>query len=222
MATISDRPNDPIADYKLVDAYMRWALEATEEVAGVEGLKIVLRDANLEKYIDNYPKDKPQVVSGVTFSDYASLNAGLLTFYGRAGRGIVKRVGRVSARKGYEHQSSTFNIATVLAAKALPPSTQIKMGITAMMSGFKIMGESAGHEFKGTITDEGDHYNFILETDPLTAGKQSDSMMGWLMEGSLEEAMRIAFGRECDVVQTACRSMGEPASIWLVPKHYED
>jgi len=220
MVKITERPNDPIVTNKMVDAYMRWALEAVEEVAGRDGLAVVLRDVQLDKYIDNYPSNESKVISNVTFGDYAKLNAGLLTFYGRAGRGIVKRVGRITARKGYEHQSDTFNIATVLAAKTMPAATQIKLGITAIMSGFKIMGEAAGHEFKGTITDEGTNYHFIIETDPLAAGIQADGMVGWLMEGSLEQGARMAFEKELDVTQIACRAMGEPASIWEVPKQY--
>ncbi|MCP4542761.1 MAG: 4-vinyl reductase, partial [Chloroflexi bacterium] len=46
--------HDPAADIDLVDALMRWALLASEEVVGEKGLRIVLRDAGLERFIGNY------------------------------------------------------------------------------------------------------------------------------------------------------------------------
>jgi hypothetical protein len=222
MVNITNRSDDPIAKYPLIDAYMRWALEAVEEVAGHEGMAATLRHANLEKYIDNYPPEETKVVTGVTWGEYASLNAGLLTFYGRAGRGIVKRVGRITAQKAFVHQSDLFNLGAVLAAKTMPVPTQIKMGLTAQMAGLKIMCEENDVEWKGTIEDKGTTYHVIIETDPLTAGKSSDSMMGWLMEGAMEQAALMAFGKTLDMTQIACKSMGDAASIWESPKQFED
>ena len=36
-------PHDPVASLHLVDAYMRWALLAAEEVVGKKGLHVLLR-----------------------------------------------------------------------------------------------------------------------------------------------------------------------------------
>ncbi len=58
MVQITENPtHDAVADLKVVDAYMRWALEAAEEVVGKDGLAVVLRDAKLERFINNYPAD---------------------------------------------------------------------------------------------------------------------------------------------------------------------
>ena len=54
--------HDPVADLHVVDAYMRWALLAAEEVAGKSGLVVVLRQAKLERFIDNYPPNELKVV----------------------------------------------------------------------------------------------------------------------------------------------------------------
>lgn len=219
MVNITFKENDPVAELKMADAYMRWALEAAEEVVGKDGLAVVLRDAKLDHLIDNYPPenlDPPG--SGLTFGDYSRLNAELLTFFGRAGKSMVLRIGRISSRKAIEHQSGTFNLATVLAARMLPSGTQIKMGLSAMMTGFKTINEKFGQEFKGNIEDGGDHFNFIIETDFVTAGLQSDAPIGWLIEGLIEEAGMQVFKKFFDVTQVECRSMGAPASVWHVPK----
>lgn len=219
MVQITDRPGDPVAAIPMNDAYMRWALEAAEEVVGKDGLAVVLRQSGLERFIDHYPPDVLDPPgSGITFGDYASLNAGLLSFYGRPGKGMVMRIGRISARKGIEHQSGVFNLATVLAAKLMPSSTQIKMGLSAMLAGFKVMAEKFGAEFKGEILDGGDHWIYSIQTDPISAGKSADGPIGWLIEGMIEESGRQIFGKFFDVTQIACRSTGAPASVWHVPK----
>ncbi|MBC8098810.1 MAG: 4-vinyl reductase [Armatimonadetes bacterium] len=219
MVHITPRPDDPVAQLRVNDAYMRWALEAAEEVVGHEGLAVVLRSAGLEKFIENYPPDNLEPPgSGITFGDYTKLNAGLLTFYGRPAKGMVMRIGRVSARKGIEHQSGVFNLGAVLAAKLMPSSTQVKMGLVAMLSGFKTIAEKFGQGFEGSITDGGEYWIFTLVSDPTSAGIYADGHVGWLMEGTIEETGRIIFGKFFDVTQVACRAMGDPASVWHVPK----
>ena len=69
--------HDPVADFYQVDAYMRWALLAAEEVVGKRGLGIVLREAGLERLIDNYPSGELNPSGHISFGDYAALNAGL-------------------------------------------------------------------------------------------------------------------------------------------------
>lgn len=219
MVQITDRPvHDPIADMKLVDAYMRWALEAAEEVVGKDGLAVVLRNAGLDRFIDNYPPNTLETSGNITYGDYTNLCTGILNFFGRPGKSMVMRIGRLSAKKGIEHQSGAFNLATVMAAKLLPAGVQVKMGLSAMMSGFKVINEKAGQEFKGTIEDKGDKYHFEIETCPLCAGKQSDSHIGWLMESNIEEACQQVFGKFFDVIEVECKAMGAPVGIWEVPK----
>ncbi|HEX2621102.1 MAG TPA: 4-vinyl reductase [Phototrophicaceae bacterium] len=219
MVHITDRPGDPVAAFKMNDAYMRWALEAAEEVVGKDGLAVVLRQSGLERFVDNYPPDNLEPPGiGITFGDYANLNAGLLTFYGRPGKGMVMRIGRISSRKAIEHQSNIFNLSTVRAASLLPAATQVKLTLSAMLAGFKILYEKFGQEFKGEITDGGDYYIYSVETDPISAGKSADGPIGWLIEGTIEEAGRQIFGKFFDVTQVACRSMGAPASVWHVNK----
>jgi predicted hydrocarbon binding protein len=216
---ITDKTDrDAVAEGVLVDAYLRWALEAAEEVVGKDGLAVVLRQAGLERFIENYPSDSLEATGTVHLKDYAALNAGLLSFYGRPGKGMVMRVGRISARKGIQHQSGVFNLATVLAAKLLPASVQIKMGLSAMMAGFRTIYEKSGQPFKGDIVDKGDVYHFIMETCPICAGKHADGHICWLFEASIEESARQVFGKFFDVVEIECRAKGAPACIFAVPK----
>jgi predicted hydrocarbon binding protein len=219
MVQITENPtHDPVADLKIVDAYMRWALEAAEEVVGKDGLAVVLRDAKLERFINHYPPDSLEASGTITYNDYASLNAGILAFFGRPGKSMVIRMGRIAARKSIQHQSGTFNLATVLAAKLLPSAVQVKMGLSAMMSGLRTLNEKVGQEFVGTIEDRGDHFAFIIETCPICAGKHSENHICWLWEGTIEEACRQVFGKFFDVVEVECRAKGAKACVFEVPK----
>ena len=121
----SKTERDPVADMHTVDAYMRWALLAAEEVVGKKGLTVVLRDAGLERFIDNYPPEELTPSGSITFGDYAALNTGLLNFFGRAGKSMLLRTGRLSALHGIEQQGAVFGIAVIVASKVLPIPTQL-------------------------------------------------------------------------------------------------
>jgi len=91
-------------DLVIVNTLMRQALTAVEEVMGHNGLNAVLRASGLEQYVDNMPPDdlEPSVKS----SDYARLNEAIEDFYGRGGRGILRRVGKASFQYAVREQSA--------------------------------------------------------------------------------------------------------------------
>jgi len=216
---IRDRADhDPATDVRLVDAYMRWALLAAEEVVGKNGLAVVLRQAKLEQFIGNYPPEQLKVSTGLTLYHYASLNAGLLNFFGRAARSMALRIGRSSARYAIAHQGALFGTAALLASKVLPVSTQIKMGLSAMQAGFRRLSQSVGQERRLELADRGESWAYIDHDCAMSAGKQSDEPIGWIQTGAIQEALHWQIGKEFEVEQTACRSTGAPASIWLITK----
>ncbi|WP_298402557.1 4-vinyl reductase [uncultured Chloroflexus sp.] len=216
---IRDRPDhDPVADMLLVDAYMRWALLAAEEVIGRNGLAVVLRQAGLSQLIGNYPPEQLKATSGLTFYHYASLNAGLLNFFGRSARSMVLRIGRQTARLAIEHQSALFGTAALIASKVLPFATQVKLGLSAMQAGLRRLSQAVNQDRRLAIEDRGEAWAYIDYTCSMSAGKQADEPIGYIQCGVLQEALHWQTGREFTVEQIACRSMGAPASIWLVSK----
>lgn len=216
---IRDRTDhDPATEILLVDAYMRWALLAAEEVVGKNGLAVVLRQAGLEQLIGSYPPEQLKVSTGLTLYHYASLNAGLLNFFGRAARSMSLRIGRSTARYAIEHQGALFGTAALLASKVLPVGTQIKMGLSAMQAGFRRLSQSVGQDRRLELEDRGDAWAYIDHQCAMSAGKQSDEPIGYIQTGAIQEALHWQIGKDFDVEQVACRSMGAPASIWLVNK----
>jgi predicted hydrocarbon binding protein len=213
--------HDPVADLYIADAIMRWALLAAEEVVGEKGLRVVLRDAGLERFIGNYPPEELTSSGNITFGDYAALNASLLSFFGRAGKSMVLRAGRVSQAHGREQYSALFKVIgalTTAAVKMLPISAQLKMGLEVQQKVFRDISKSAGQEQILRVEDRGDALAYVDETCAMCAGKQSDQPMCWLFTGALQEGMRWLTGKEIEVIEVECRAMGAPACVWEVNK----
>jgi predicted hydrocarbon binding protein len=216
---ITDRTeHDPVADLYQVDAYMRWALLAAEEVVGKRGLSVVLRDAGLEHFIDNYPPEELKPSGNITFGDYAAFNASLLSFFGRAGKSMVLRIGRLSTHRAIEQQGALFGVAVMVASKVLPIPTQLKMGMEKMQDGLRKLSQSAGQDQRQRIEDRGDKLAYIIETCAMCAGKQASEPICWLFTGTLQESARWLTDKEFEVQEVECRQVDRCACVWEINK----
>jgi predicted hydrocarbon binding protein len=210
--------HDPTTNLPMVEAYMTWALKAAEEVVGRQGLSIILRENGLERFIEKYPPENLLLSQDVTFQDYANLNTGILKFYGRAGKSVVIRIGRISSKLGIEKQGAVFNVAALMAIKLLPLSTQIKTGLENVQGGFKKIYKEGGREFHVQLEDRGNRLAYISETCPICAGKESDSHICWTWIGTLKESLMWLTGKELEVEEVECRAKGAPACVWEISK----
>jgi predicted hydrocarbon binding protein len=213
--------HDPVIDLPIVEAYMTWALQAAEEVIGKQGLAIILRENGLERFIDHYPSTSLVLNKDISFGDYTNLCTGVMKFYGRAGKSVVIRIGRISSKFAVENQGAVFNVAARTAIKFLPSSSQIKTIFENLQGGFRKIYQDAGIENQlGQLgmEDRGDKWAYIAETCPLCAGKESDSHICWSWIGVLKESLMWFTGKEFEVEEVECRAMGAPACVWEVSK----
>ena len=206
--------HDPICEMPIVDAYMNWALHAAEEVVGKQGLNILLREAGLERLIGNYPPRQLTASGNFTFADYTNLCVGLLTFYGRAGKSMTLRIGRLSAKYGIEQQGQTFGLAALVASKMLPVAMQLRLGLEAMQAGYRVMMPGMKH----SVEDRGEKWAYVSETCPICAGKEASEQMCWVFNGVLQETSRWQTGKDFDVEEVACRATSGPACVWEISK----
>ena len=211
-------PNDPVASLYLVDTYMRWALLAAEEVVGKQGLHVLLRERGLERFIDNYPPELLKISGTITLGDYAELCAGLLTFFGRAGKSMVIRSGRLTSKYAIEKQSAVYNVAAKAAAKLMPPATQVKLVLDSMANGYNKLYTENKQELHFSVEDRGDKWAFISVECPHCAGKTSDQPICWGRIGTLKEGILWLSGKEFDVEEVECRALGAPACVWEINK----
>jgi predicted hydrocarbon binding protein len=208
----------PVASLHLVDAYMRWALLAAEEVVGKKGLHVLLRERGLERFIDNYPPELLKISGGITLGDYAQLCTGLLTFFGRAGKSMVIRIGRLTSKYAIEKQSGVYNVAAKTAAKLMPSGLQVKLVLDSMVNGYNKLYAENGQELHFSLEDRGDKWAFISVECPLCAGKAADLPMCWGRTGTLKEALFWLTGKDFDVEEVECRALGASACVWEVSK----
>ena len=211
-------PSDPVGGLYLVDAYMRWALLAAEEVVGKQGLTVLLRERGLERFIDNYPPELLKISGNITLGDYAELSAGLLTFFGRAGKSMVIRCGRLTSKYAIEKQSGVYNVAAKTAAKLMPSGLQVKLVLDSMANGYNKLYAESGQELNYRVEDRGDKWAFISVECPNCAGKSADMAMCWGRIGALKEGLSWLTGKDFDVEEVECRALGASACVWEVSK----
>jgi len=219
---INNRPDDPVARLFLVDAYMRWALLAAEEVVGKQGLQVLLREHKLDRFIDNYPPELLEISGSITLGDYAELCAGLLTFFGRAGKSMVIRSGRLTSKYAIEKQSAVYNAAAKTAAKLMSPAMQVKVVLDNMANGYNKLYAENNQELHFSAEDRGDKWAFISMECPLCAGKSADTPMCWGRIGTLKEGILWLSGKDFDIEEVECRALGADACVFEISKKPKD
>jgi len=208
---------DPVADMGMPNSYVRWALEAIEEVAGANGLAIILREAGLERFQGRFPPDDDEF-AGLTVAQYSRLTAAILGFFGRAARSMTMRVGRVSARRSIEKQAQLFNVAALTALKLMPLTVQFKLGLGQMQEGIRKLWAAHEQRVILRVQETPDAWLYINETCPECAGQAADAPMCWLFVGVLRETTHWLTGKEFEIVETECRALGAPACVWRISK----
>lgn len=188
-------------DSVIVNALVRQALIASQDVMGENGLNAVLRTSGLERFIGNFPPDNME--PGVKTSEYARFNAAIENFYGRGGRGILKRVGRTSFQYAINEQSALMGIAGT-ALKVLPQKQRIKFVLNSMVDALKKSNpevEAWAGEMDGVIV-------YVDRTCAICHGRSHDKPICHLYVGSISEAVKWATGVDYEIRETACMAMG--------------
>lgn len=192
-----------VEDAVIVNALVRQALIAATEVMGENGLNTVLRTAGLERYIGNLPPD--DLNPGVRTSEYAKLNEAIEAFYGRGGRGMLRRIGKASFQYAIREQSALLGIASA-AIKLLPQKQRIRFVLNSMVNALKKSNPQV--EAWVEETPEG-HLAFVDKTCGVCYGRSSDQPICHLYIGSVGEAVRWATGQEYEIRETHCTATGQ-------------
>lgn len=188
-------------DAVIVNALVRQALIASQEVMGEKGLNTILNNSGLERFVYNFPPD--DLKPGVRAAEYARLNQAIEDFYGRGGRGILKRIGKTSFQYGVREQPALMGFAWI-ALKALPHKRRIKFVFSSIAEALKI----SNPQVKAWAGEENGKIFFIKSTCAICKGRLSDRPICHLFVGSLSEAILWATGESYDVRETDCLAMG--------------
>ena len=189
-------------DAMIVNSLVHQALVSAQEVMGDNGLNAVLRTSGLERFIGNFPPNNLE--PSIPASQYARLNQAIEEFYGRGGKGMLRRIGKASFQYGVKEQSALLGVAG-MALKLLPEKQKIKFILNGMADALK----KTNAQVNAWVDESGDHLAYCESTCAICHSRQSETPVCHLYVGSITEAVHWATGKEYQVVETHCLAKGD-------------
>ena len=189
-------------DATIINSLVRQALTSAQEVMGDNGLNTVLRTSGLERFIGNFPPNNLE--PSIQASQYAHLNQAIEEFYGRAGKGMLRRIGKASFQYGLREQSALLGVAGV-ALKLLPERQRIKFILNGMADALK----KSNPEVNAWIDESGERLAYVEATCAICHSRHSETPICYLYIGSIAEAVQWATGREYEIRETHCLAKGD-------------
>ena len=190
-------------DAVIVNSLVRQALMSAQEVMGDNGLNAVLRASGLERFIGNFPPNNLE--PSIQTSQYAQLNQAIEDFYGRAGKGMLRRIGKASFQYGVKEQAALLGVAGV-ALKLLPERQRIKFILNGMADALK----KSNPQVNAWLDEGGGRLAYVDSTCAICHARHSDKPICYLYVGSIGEAVQWATGKEHDILETHCLAKGDP------------
>jgi predicted hydrocarbon binding protein len=187
----------------IVNGLVRQALMSAQEVMGENGLNSVLRICGLGQFIGNFPPNDAN--PGIKTTEYAKFNEAIETFYGRAGRGMLNRIGKASFQYGVREQGALMGVAGA-ALKLMSQKGRIKFVLNAMVSALK----KTNPQVDAWVEEEGGKIAYCEKTCAICLGRHSDQPLCHLYVGSIGEAVRWATEQEYEITETHCIAKGDP------------
>jgi predicted hydrocarbon binding protein len=187
----------------IVNGLVRQALMSAQEVMGENGLNSVLRICGLGQFIGNFPPNDAN--PGIKTTEYAKFNEAIETFYGRAGRGMLNRIGKASFQYGVREQGALMGVAGA-ALKLMSQKGRIKFVLNAMVNALK----KTNPQVDAWVEEEGGKIAYCEKTCAICLGRHSDQPLCHLYVGSIGEAVRWATEQEYEITETHCIAKGDP------------
>jgi predicted hydrocarbon binding protein len=189
-------------DAVIVNTIVRQALVSAEEVMGANGLNAVLRLSGLGRFVNNLPPD--DLEPGINAAEYAQLNQAIEEFYGRGGKGMLRRIGKASFQYAVNEQAALLGVAGT-ALKLLPQKQRIKFILNSMASALK----KSNPQVEAWVDETNDKLAYIESSCAICHSRKSDKAICYLYLGSLGEAVKWATGKEYEIIETHCIAKGD-------------
>jgi hypothetical protein len=190
-------------DAVIINSLVRQALTSAQEVMGDNGLNAVLRTSGLERFIGNLPPNN--LDPSIQASQYAKLNQAIEDFYGRAGKGMLRRIGKASFQYAVREQAALLGVAGV-ALKLLPEKQRIKFILNGMVDALK----KSNPQVDARLDERDGKLAYIESTCAICHSRHSETPICYLYVGSIGEAVQWATGKEHQIIETHCLAKGDP------------
>jgi len=194
----------------------RIILLSMEEVLGQKGLEGLLRQAGLEKLIDNYPPDTMEL--GFPFDQLSLLQDTLEQIYGpRGGRGLALRVGRATFKHGLKIFGPKLGI-TDMAFRLSPMENKLRSGAEMFADIFNRFTDQ-----RVRVENNPDQLLWHIERCPICWNRQSDAPLCHLAVGLLQESLYwVSGGKLFKIEEIGCIANGDPTCCIRIDKQALD
>jgi predicted hydrocarbon binding protein len=203
----------PRANLYYPNIVARQTLCAAEEILGKTGLNIVLHQAGLERFTDNFPP--ANLKREFDFADFSALCAAFDLSGERLGTpDLGFQVGRRTYKYGLEQFSAFAGMGGILLGLRNPDmQTRIKVGLHAMATIFNAFSDQ-----RTTIGEHEAHTDYVIHNTPICWGREHtcDHAVCGIAAGLIYEGLIWSTDHEWQVVETTCRAKGDPVCTFTV------
>jgi bacteriochlorophyll 4-vinyl reductase len=193
-----------VEEASLSNAIFRRTLIAAEEIVGKDDLNAVLYSAELSRIVNKIPPD--DLNPGITQAEYARLNEAIEYRYGRAGKGVLQRIGGKMFENTLKSQPTLLNLAG-LTMRLLPKFQRVRFMLTSMSNALQSTNSSANAE----VDEQDGTIAYVERSCAVCRGRQSDKPICHIHVGELRAAIRWAVGEGYEIRETSCIAMGAEA-----------
>lgn len=190
-------------------AGMHVLLHSVEKVTGEKGVNAILRNAGLERYVNNFPPN--EFVYNIPYSDYSAFARSMEEFYGRAAKAMQLRVGQEMFNYGLNEQPRLLGVAAT-AMKFMPMQMKMKF---ALEKATRTVRENVGVDCE--LRDDGDHYTFVVNMCPYCYNRRTDIGCNALT-GTFTSILRWATGKTFHAEEVSCRGKGDSTCSFYISK----
>jgi predicted hydrocarbon binding protein len=158
--------------------------------------------ADLARFVNNLPPD--DLEPSINAAEYAQFNQAIEDFYGRGGKGMLRRIGKASFQYAVKEQAALLGIAGT-ALKVLPQKQRIKFILNSMVGALK----KSNPQVEAWVDEENGKLAYVESSCAICHSRKSDKPICYLYLGSLGEAIQWATGKEYEIIETHCMAKGD-------------
>lgn len=183
-----------------------------EEVMGVNGVKALLRLADLPNLIDAYPPN--DLRREFPFEAISATSVALGTMYGpRGARGLDLRAGRVAFTLGLKEFGPLLGMAD-LALKLMPITMKLKIALNATAQTFDRFSDQSSH-----VEEERGQFVYHITRCSNCITRSDPAQVFYIARGIIEEATAwVSGGRRFAVEQCSCIGQGASSCAFTITK----
>ncbi len=183
-----------------------------EEVMGPNGVRALLRLANLPQFLEAYPPS--DLKKEYPFEAIAATSIALGTMYGpRGARGLELRAGRVAFTLGLKEFGPLLGMAD-LALKLMPVTMKLKIVLNATAQTFDRFSDQSSR-----VEEQRDKFVYHISRCSNCIGRPEPGPVFFLARGIIEEATAwVSGGRRFGVEQCSCMAKGAETCSFAIGK----